>query len=47
VRDIEHTIDMSQDAEQLAKWMRGIVTAPDLPSIGIGRSRQGLYTSPS
>jgi hypothetical protein len=33
--EMEHTIKASQDADKLAEWLRGIITAKDLDSIGI------------
>ncbi len=33
--EIEHTIDMSQDADQLAEWLDRFATAQDLDAIGI------------
>jgi hypothetical protein len=33
--ETEQTIEATQDAEQLAEWLRGVITARDLRSIGI------------
>ena len=33
---IEQTIETTQDATRLTKWLHGVITAKDLDSIGIG-----------
>ena len=36
---VEQVIETTQDAEQLAKWLRAVITAKDLASIGIAPQR--------
>ena len=33
--EIEQVIETTQDAEQLAAWLRGVITAEDLDGVGI------------
>jgi hypothetical protein len=37
--EIEQTIENTQDADKLAEWLNGVITAKDLDSIGILPSR--------